>query len=222
MRLAALAVVSVMACGTAAACFDCVWGVANSGEEPWPGPPAQTFWTVFEEGDLPPGTLPSIPGGPVPYEGGVVFQINSASAPSGGYIHGVKWWKDVNEVGTHHVSLWDAAGSNMYTEEQVGETASGWQTQLFTTPRAVVADTTYIASAYKAYGVGLAEPSPYSFDGTEISNGPIRFLANDDPDVGAGQGRRSVTGVGVPTYPDLETGASGRNQFIDIVFSESQ
>jgi len=66
----------------------------------------------------------------------------SASAP--GFVYGLRWWKTTGETGNHAVALLSTAGallaSNSLTE---GETASGWQVAMFTTPYLIAADTDY-------------------------------------------------------------------------------
>jgi hypothetical protein len=72
---------------------------------------------------------------------GVRFTSSSA-----GTISGIKYYKGANDTGTHTGSLWTSAGTLLATATFVNETASGWQTVLFSTPVSITAGTTYVAS----------------------------------------------------------------------------
>src|SRR5260370_20280095 len=63
---------------------------------------------------------------------GVQFQ-----AASSGFIYGVRFYKEVDNTGTHIGSLWSSTGTLMASGTFSNETASGWQDLDFTTPVAV-------------------------------------------------------------------------------------
>jgi len=80
-------------------------------------------------------------------EVGVKFQ--SAVA---GYVTGVNFYKGSKNTGTHTGSLWSASGSLLASGTFTGESASGWQTLTFSSPVAITANTTYIASYHAPVG----------------------------------------------------------------------
>jgi hypothetical protein len=69
-----------------------------------------------------------------------------------GSVIGVKFYKGAQNIGTHTGSLWSASGQLLATGTFSGESATGWQTLLFSTPVAITAATTYIASYHTATG----------------------------------------------------------------------
>jgi hypothetical protein len=78
---------------------------------------------------------------------GVKFTANAS-----GFITGVQFYKSAANTGTHTGSLWSSTGQLLATGTFVNETASGWQTLVFSTPVAITAGTTYIASYHTASG----------------------------------------------------------------------
>ncbi len=60
---------------------------------------------------------------------GVKFTANTS-----GYITGVEFYKSVANTGVHTGSLWNASGQLLATGTFTNETASGWQTLVFSTP----------------------------------------------------------------------------------------
>jgi len=72
---------------------------------------------------------------------GVRFTSSSA-----GFITGIKYYKGVNDTGSHTGSLWSASGTLLATATFTNETASGWQTVTFSSPVAITSQTTYVAS----------------------------------------------------------------------------
>ncbi|MCW2876610.1 MAG: hypothetical protein JWQ95_710, partial [Sphaerisporangium sp.] len=55
-------------------------------------------------------------------------------------------------TGTHVVSLWTTGGTLLASATSSGETASGWQQANFSTPVAITAGTTYVASYHTTSG----------------------------------------------------------------------
>lgn len=72
----------------------------------------------------------------------------SSSIP--GSITGVRFYKATNSTGIHTGTLWSAAGVKLATGTFTGETASGWQTLMFSAPVTINAATSYIASYHTA------------------------------------------------------------------------
>ena len=69
-----------------------------------------------------------------------------------GTVRGVRFYKGTANTGTHTGSLWSASGSRLAKGTFTGETASGWQVLSFSTPVAVSAGQTYVASYFAPKG----------------------------------------------------------------------
>ena len=131
---------------------------------------------------------------------GVQFQASSS-----GYITGVRFYKEP-DTGTHIGSLWSSAGQLLAGGRSAMRPPSGWQELDFSSPVAVTAGTTYVASfftstGYPAYTAqGLAQP---------VTNGPLTALA----------------GGGVYAYGSSNTFPTNvynnNNYWVDVVYSTS-
>ncbi|MFN6481906.1 MULTISPECIES: N,N-dimethylformamidase beta subunit family domain-containing protein [unclassified Nostoc] len=133
----------------------------------------------------------------VSYELGMKFQ----SAKSG-QITAIRYWKAVNETGTHIGRIWSATGSILGSITFSNETASGWQQQTLSNPVSILANTTYVVtvSCNSYFGVtnnGLASP---------VVNGDIRSVAD---------GNNGVFGS-LNSFPT--NSYQNNNYFRDIVF----
>src|SRR5258705_337536 len=82
-----------------------------------------------------------------PIETGVKFRTSQA-----GFITGVRFYKGTLNTGTHIGHLWSSTGTKLAEITFTGESASGWQQMLFTTPVAVAINTTYVASYFSSAG----------------------------------------------------------------------
>jgi hypothetical protein len=105
----------------------------------------------------------------VPYELGMKFQ----SAWSG-YILGIRYWKAPSEPGEHIGRIWSLDGGELARLTFAGETASGWQGAMLSTPLAIASNTTYVVtvnihSHYVDTVEGLASP---------IVNAPLSTVAD--------------------------------------------
>ncbi|MBT2450730.1 DUF4082 domain-containing protein [Streptomyces sp. ISL-43] len=76
----------------------------------------------------------------------------------GGYVTGITFYKGPGNTGTHTGSLWSDTGTLLATGTFGSETLSGWHQLHFTTPVAITAGTTYVASYHAPNG-------KYSVDG---------------------------------------------------------
>ena len=139
-------------------------------------------------------------------EVGVKFRVTQA-----GYITGLRFYKGTANTGTHTGHLWSSTGTLLGTAVFTGETASGWQQVLFTTPVAIAANTTYVASYFSSAGY-YAVTNPY-FTAAAV-NGPITGLANGT-DGGNGVYKYSATSV----FPNTTYQTS--NYWVDVVFATS-
>jgi len=135
---------------------------------------------------------------------GVKFRSDVA-----GTVTGVRFFKGVGNSGTHLGNLWSASGSLLATATFSGESASGWQEVSFSSPVAIEADTTYVASyfapngRYSATADGLVSASV---------NAPLRALAG--PASGGNGVYRYGSASQFPTASYRNT-----NYWVDVVFT---
>jgi hypothetical protein len=80
------------------------------------------------------------------------FDVNSIelgvrfSSSIAGTITGLRFWKDSINTGAHTAHLWTSTGSLLASATFANETASGWQTVLFSSPVQITPGTIYTAS----------------------------------------------------------------------------
>ena len=128
-----------------------------------------------------------------------------------GFITGVRYYKGAGTTGTHTGHLWTNTGSLLGSATYTGETSSGWQQKLFTTPIAINANITYVVSLFSPSG-HYAATDPYFTQA--VINGPLRALASGE-DGPNGLYRYSSTSV----FPNSSFNSS--NYWVDVVFTTS-
>jgi hypothetical protein len=132
---------------------------------------------------------------------GVQFQ-----AASSGYITGVRFYKEPDDTGAHIGSLWSSTGTLLASGTFSNETASGWQELDFSSPVAVSAGTTYVASYFTPTGYPAGDPQGLA---SAVTNGPLTALA----------------GGGVYAYGGSNTFPANtynnNNYWVDVVYSPS-
>ena len=127
-----------------------------------------------------------------------------------GLITGIRFYKGLTDTTAHTGSLWSNAGQLLATGS-FNETASGWQQLNFSTPVAITANTTYIASYHTSSGF-FADLNFFQDQG--VDNPPLHALQTgvDGPNgvymYGPGGAFPSQT------YMDA-------NYWVDLVFSAS-
>ena len=113
-------------------------------------------------------------------------------------------------TGTHTAHLWTSAGALLGTTTFTAETASGWQQANFSSPIAISANTTYVASYFSAGG-------GYAFDdnyfASEFASAPLRALAD------GADGPNGVYNFGSSGFPT--TTFQKANYWVDVVFATS-
>ncbi len=139
----------------------------------------------------------------LPVELGMKFK-----ADHNGWVTGVRFFKAATNTGTHIGNLWATDGTRLATATFSNETATGWQTVTFSSPIAVTAGTTYVASYFTPTGHN-------SFTGNglaaAIDNGPLHTIAS------------SVSGNGVyrlggtSAFPSSTFNAT--NYWVDVLFA---
>jgi Domain of unknown function (DUF4082)/Bacterial Ig domain/Secretion system C-terminal sorting domain len=138
---------------------------------------------------------------------GVKFRSNSA-----GYITGIRFYKTSGNTGTHTGELYSSTGTRLAQAVFTGETATGWQQVLFSTPVAVTANTTYVAAYHSSAGNYTGTPNYFT---TAVVNNPLTGLANGT-DGANGVYNYSAT----PIFPNSSPG-NAPNYWVDAVFSTS-
>ncbi len=171
---------------------------------PVPAEAATCPCTIFTSTQTP--TVASDPES-VPIELGVKFR-----ADQDGFVTGIRFYKGSGNTGTHTGSLWNTSGTRLATVTFTGETGTGWQQADFSSPVAVTADTTYIASYYAPNGRYAADEGDFASSG--VTNSPLTALRNG---VDGGNGvYRYGSGGGFPNSTFNST-----NYWVDLVFSAS-
>ena len=97
------------------------------------------------------------------------------TADSNGQVMGIRFYKASTNTGTHVGALWSATGTPLASAPFTGETASGWQTVLFSTPVSVTAGTTYVASYFAPSGHYSVTSAAFT---TAIDHPPLHAVAN--------------------------------------------
>src|SRR5262249_52184676 len=126
-----------------------------------------------------------------------------------GYVTGIRFYKGLTNTGTHVGDLWSSTGTKLATATFTNETASGWQTVLFSTPVAISANTTYVA----AYHTNVGHYSDTGgFWRTTVNNGTLHGLADgvDGPNGVFAYGAGSV-------FPNQTSHAT--NYWVDVAFT---
>ena len=125
-------------------------------------------------------------------------------ASSNGFITGVRFYKEADNTGAHTGSLWTSAGTLLASGTFTGETAIGWQELDFSSPVAVTAGTTYVASYFTSTGHPAATTQGLA---SAVTNGPLTALA----------------GGGVYAYGSANTFPANtynnNNYWVDVVYS---
>ena len=137
---------------------------------------------------------------------GVKFRTNVA-----GFINGVRFYKKSGNTGTHTGELYSVTGTRLAQAVFTGETATGWQQVLFSSPVAITAGTTYIAAYHSGAGNYTSSTNYFT---AAVTNGPITALA-DGTDGSNGIYVYSAT----PAFPSNTYQKS--NYWVDAIFSST-
>lgn len=137
-------------------------------------------------------------------EVGVKFRSDTA-----GTITGIRFYKGSQNTGMHVGHLWTASGQLLGTATFSNETASGWQQANFSSPIAIQANTTYVASYYAPRG-NYSSTSNF-FSSSAVNTPPLHAL-QDNAD-----GPNGVYVYGQSGFPNQSWHAT--NYWVDVVFS---
>jgi|GEM_PF-1988500 len=136
---------------------------------------------------------------------GLKFQTQIA-----GTVKGVRFYKAAANTGTHVGRLWSLDGTQLAQVTFSSESASGWQEALFSSPVAILANTTYMVSYYTPTG-HYAVNGGY-FTSSSFENYPLTALQNGGPDGMNGMYKYGSGGI----MPDSNFNAT--NYWVDVVF----
>ncbi len=126
-----------------------------------------------------------------------------------GTIRGIRFYKSTGNSGTHTGELYSSTGTRLAQAAFTGETSSGWQQVLFSSPVSISANTTYIAAYFSSAGNYVSTPGYFA---SAVVNGPLTALA-DGTDGVNGVYNYSTT----PTFPTLSFSKS--NYWVDVIFN---
>jgi hypothetical protein len=126
-----------------------------------------------------------------------------------GTITGIRFYKGAANTGPHVGLLYSSSGTLLAQANFTNETESGWQQVTFSSPVAIVANTTYVAAYFTTTGFAI-NYGFFTLTGAETS--PLHALRS---------GVDGPNGVylygGAPQFPSSSFGDS--NFWVDIVFS---
>ena len=88
-----------------------------------------------------------------PLEVGVKFSSSVA-----GQVTALKFYRSPNDTGPDLLDLWSSTGTKLASATFTNTAASGWQTVNLTTPVAIAANTTYVASYHTTGAYVVTEP----------------------------------------------------------------
>ena len=127
-----------------------------------------------------------------------------------GYITGIRFYKGPGNDGTHIGYLFTSTGTLLASVTFTDETTSGWQEADFSTPVAVTAGTTYVASYYAPDGNIAYDLDYFALSG--VNSGPLH-VGLDLPTNPASVYVYGAAGI-FPTSTYAST-----NYWVDVVFS---
>ncbi|UZX05187.1 DUF4082 domain-containing protein [Arthrobacter sp. CDRTa11] len=128
-----------------------------------------------------------------------------------GTVTGVRFFKGSSNSGTHTGHLWSSSGALLSSVTFVGETGSGWQQAMFSSPVPIAANTTYVVSYHTT--VGFYSSTKDYFSSASTDNPPLHGLASG---VDGANGVYRYGSTGFPTDSFKNT-----NYWVDVVFSRS-
>src|SRR5215469_5976677 len=132
------------------------------------------------------------------------------TSTASGFIRGIRFYKGVNNTGTHVGNLWSSTGTLLASATFTNETASGWQQANFSTPVAITANTVYIVSYFSPTGDFSVDRNYFATAG--VNNPPLQAPV----DGGAGGANAVYAYASKSQFPT--TSYSSSNYWVDVVF----
>ena len=136
------------------------------------------------------------------YELGVKVRFDAPTQ-----VTGIRFYKGPSNTGTHTGSLWAPDGTLLAQASFVAESASGWQTVLFSSPVTVQAGVTYTASYHTTVGMYSADDNAFVASG--VDHGPLHVLR---------AGVDGANGVYSPGQTAFPSTASSANYWVDVTY----
>ena len=163
------------------------------------GSSVATTYTIFS-----PSTVPTLltDADPNAVELGVKFRTDVS-----GSVTAIRYYKGPSNTGTHVGHLWTSTGTLLASATFTGESGTGWQQVTLTSPVAVSANVTYVASYHT--DAGNYSDAEYGLL-SAISNGPLHALAD------GADGPNGVYAYGASAFPANTYHAT--NYYVDVVF----
>jgi hypothetical protein len=124
-----------------------------------------------------------------------------------GTITGIRFYKGVNNTGTHVGSLWNSSGGLLGQVTFTNESVAGWEQANFSSPVPVIAGQTYTASYLAPNGGYAADAGALA---SAVTNGPLTAQAS-----GGVYAYGSGTTLPTQTY-------NSTNYWVDVVFSPDE
>ena len=122
----------------------------------------------------------------------------------------MRFYKGAGNTGTHVGNLWSSSGTLLATATFSGESASGWQQVTFSSPVAVTANTTYVASYFAPNGHYSSTNNGLA---SAVDNAPLHALAGRV----VGRQRRLPYGAS-SAFPNASY--QNTNYWVDAVFTD--
>ncbi|HWS47777.1 MAG TPA: DUF4082 domain-containing protein, partial [Acidimicrobiia bacterium] len=127
-----------------------------------------------------------------------------------GVVTGIRFYKTGANTGTHTGTLWSSSGTILATATFTNESDFGWQTVTFSSPVALTAGTTYVASYHTDQGDYSATVGAFT---SAYTNGPLQVPA------GGTSGGNGVFIYGTSAFPTQSNTAN--NYWVDVIFQPS-
>ena len=138
---------------------------------------------------------------------GVKFRVDADA-----YITGLRFYKAATNTGTHLGRIWTSTGTLLGTATFTSESDSGWQQVFFSSPIAVAANTTYVASYFAPAGHYAADLLYFTNAG--VDSPPLHALANNV------DGQNGVYGYSATGgFPSQSQPNNGVNYWVDVIYS---
>jgi hypothetical protein len=127
-----------------------------------------------------------------------------------GKITGIRFYKASANTGTHIGNLWTTSGTKLASVTFAGETASGWQQAVFSSPVSITANTVYVASYFAPVGHYAGDGAYFATSG--VANPPLHALQDG---VSGGDGVYQYTTTSA--FPSSTY--NSENYWVDVVFA---
>jgi hypothetical protein len=128
-----------------------------------------------------------------------------------GYITGIRFYKALNNTGTHTGELYTSTGTRLAQAVFTNETASGWQQVNFSTPVFITKGTTYVAAYHSSAGFFSRYTNYFQ---NSITEGALTGLADGI------DGSNGLYGYGnTPFFPTQSYAKT--NYWVDVVFAQA-